>query len=502
MSIRLDVSATPARDAKKGTDLSKHDEQSYGAEVTVCPIKLTAAQERRIWRRIDLRLMPIITIIYLLSFMDRGNIGNAKLDGLMTQLKLTGDKYNIALTAFMIPYSILEFPCNLVIQIWRPSRWIPTIMVLWGLSMTLMGFVKTYPQLVGARVCLGVAEAGFYPGVAYYLTMWYPRYMYLYRVALFSGAATMAGAFSGLLAYGINFMNGDGGLEGWSWIFILEGLATVVVALIAAVVMVNYPSTVKFLTEEERSFVAQKRVEYGSQDEEDHVYEQVWAAFTDWQVWALSIIELSVIVPVYGITFFLPTIIHNFGYNTSISQLLTVPPYMLATVVLLTFAHFSDKLQKRSPFVFASQLIALTGYVINISNAPSSVKYFGTFLCVIGSYSAFPGSISWLANNLGGRYKRAVGMAIQIGVGNMGGAIASNIYRTRDEPRYLLGHGLEIMFLSIGIVTLPFTVLAYQRINAKRDLAKSSEHDSEEQEKKGGDTAFLGDRRASFRYTI
>ncbi|KAF8119695.1 major facilitator superfamily domain-containing protein, partial [Boletus edulis] len=252
--------------------------------------------------------------------------------------------------------------------------------------------------------------------------------------------------------------------------------------------------------------------EYGSQDEEDHVYEQVWAAFTDWQVWALSIIELSVIVPVYGITFFLPTIIHNFGYNTSISQLLTVPPYMLATVVLLTFAHFSDKLQKRSPFVFASQLIALTGYVINISNAPSSVKYSGTFLCVIGSYSAFPGSISWLANNLGGRYKRAVGMAIQIGVGNMEGqshptsiALGTNRVTCLDVGRFdcvLRPYGLEIMFLSIGIVTLPFTALAYQRINAKRDLAKSSEHDSEEQEKKGGDTAFLGDRRASFRYTI
>ncbi|KAF8125286.1 hypothetical protein EV363DRAFT_1402519 [Boletus edulis] len=142
-----------------------------------------------------------------------------------------------------------------------------------------------------------------------------------------------------------------------------------------------------------------------------------------------------------------------------------------------------------------------------MSNAPSSVKYFGTFLCVIGSYSAFPGSINWynrLANNLGGRYKRAVGLAIQIGVGNMGGAIASNIYRARDDLTDLsLSDGLEIMFLGIGIVTVPFTVLAYQRINAKRDLAKSSEHDSEEQDgPKGGDTAFMGDRSASFRYTI
>ncbi|KAF8428905.1 hypothetical protein L210DRAFT_3652203 [Boletus edulis BED1] len=235
--------------------------------------------------------------------------------------------------------------------------------------------------------------------------------------------------------------------------------------------MVDYPSTAKFLTEEECSFITQKE-NTRLQDEEDHVCEQVWAAFTDGQVWTLSIIELSVIVPVYGITFFLPTIIHNFGYNTSVSQLLTVPPL---------------------------PLIALTGYVINISNAPSSVKYFATFLCVIGSYSAFPGSISWLANNLGGRYKRAVGLAIQIGVGNMGGegqshptsiALGTNRVTYLNVGRFdcvlrpcadeladiSLSDGLEIMFLGIGIVTLPFTVLT-QRTNAKRDLAKSLEHD-------------------------
>ncbi|KAG6380466.1 hypothetical protein JVT61DRAFT_8615 [Boletus reticuloceps] len=141
------------------------------------------------------------------------------------------------------------------------------------------------------------------------LTVWYPRYMYQCHVAPSSGAATMAGtfSFSGFLAYAINFMNGDCGLEGCPGysLQILEGLATVIVALIAAVVMVDYPSTAKFLTEEECSFITQKRGEY-LLDEEDHVCEQVWAAFTNWQVWTLSIIELSVVMPVYGITFFLP----------------------------------------------------------------------------------------------------------------------------------------------------------------------------------------------------
>ncbi|KIJ14029.1 hypothetical protein PAXINDRAFT_13148 [Paxillus involutus ATCC 200175] len=128
---------------------------------------LTEAQETKLWRRIDLRLIPIISLMSLLCSMDSANIGNAKLDGLITQLNLTGNKFNIALMMYFIPYSLLEFPPNLAIQVIRPSRWLPGIVITWGLVMMLMGFVRTYTQLVGVRVCLGAAEAGFYPGVAY-----------------------------------------------------------------------------------------------------------------------------------------------------------------------------------------------------------------------------------------------------------------------------------------------------------------------------------------------
>ncbi|KAF8838719.1 MFS general substrate transporter [Paxillus ammoniavirescens] len=492
--------ASNASPSKFDSVVHPQKEEPSDGEVKIVPV-FTPEQERKLWRRIDLRLLPIITVMYLFSFMDRGVVvlGNAKLDGLVTQLNLTGNKFNIALTVFFIPFSLFEFPSNLVIQVIRPSRQVPTkLKVLWGIVMTLMGFVKTYPQLVGVRVCLGVAEAGIYPGVA--LTMWYPRYMYQYRFALFCGSATLAGAFSGLLAYAINFMSGDGGLEGWSWIFIIEGLGTVVVGFIAFLVMVDYPSTAKFLTAEERAFVIQRQLREGAKDEGHHVSRQVWAAFTDWQVWALSVVQISVTVPLYGITYFLP-----FGYSTSISQLLTIPPYAIATVVLFTFAYYSDKLRLRSPFVLAGQIIALIGFIINISNAPSGVKYFGTHLCVIGSYVAPPGAISWLANNLEGRYKRSVGMALQIAVGNLGGAVASNIFRTQDAPRYVLGHGLEIMFLGMGLVALPVIVLVYKQINAQRDLA-ALEGEEQYKAQEGGEgpreVEFIGDRDPSFRYTV
>ncbi|KIJ14065.1 hypothetical protein PAXINDRAFT_13182 [Paxillus involutus ATCC 200175] len=565
---------------------------------------ITEAEEIKLWRRIDLRLMPMISLMYLFSFMDRGNIGNAKLDGLMTQLNLTGDKYNIALTMFFIvsrfihafafwfvdehvvqSFGLFEFPSNLAIQVIRPSRWLPGITVLSGIVMTLMGFVKTYPQLVGARVCLGVAEAGFLPGVAYYLTMWYPKYMYQYRLALFLGATGLAGAFSGLLAYAIDYMDGDGGLEGWSWIFILEGVVTILVGFIAVFVMVDYPSTAKFLTAEERSFVIEKRRvmlhrmknipclnKFGPPSLTGRCgvflfVERMDKLSTSTQVWALATVQVSIAVPLFGITYFLPTIINDFGYSTSLSQLLTVPPYALATVTILVLAHFSDKMKLRSPFIFATQLIALLGYIINISDAPSGVKYFGTYLCVIGSfssnpgsitvtilalahfsdktklrslfifvaqllalfgyiinisgapsgvkyfgtylcvigsYSSSPGSISWLANNLQGKYKRAVGIALQLGLANLGGAAACNIFRSQDAPRYLLGHGLEIMFISIGLIAIPIIVLTYRRMNDQLDREELLE------KQQGQDAESKGEGRASstsspasgFRYTL
>ncbi|KAH9923112.1 MFS general substrate transporter [Amylocystis lapponica] len=467
------------------------------------PPMLTPEEEKKLWRKIDMRLMPILSLMYLCSFLDRGNIGNAKLQGLTTQLDLTGNKYNIALTMYFIPYCLCECPANLVLKKFRPSRWLPGITLLWGMIMTLMGLVKNYPQLVGVRVCLGITEAGLFPGVVYYLTLWYPRHMLQYRVGLFYGGATIAGAFSGLLAFGISYMSGTRGLLGWSWIFILEGIATVVVGFVAFFVLVDFPNTAKFLTPKEREYVIwRKKYDNSSVGEEEHfAMRHLTAAFTDWQVWLQIVVYFSIVTPLYGISLFLPSIIHGFGYGTVISQLLTVPPYVFATIVVLTFATWSDHARLRSPFVAAGLFMCLIGFAINISDVAMGVKYFGTFFCVAGSYGAFPGIVAWLGNNLSGQYKRGVGMALHIGIGNFGGAIASNIYRTQDEPRYVLGHGIELMFVGIGLVTLPLLVLAYWRENKRRDAV---ERENAEKGVRYGDEEIrrLGDRAPDFRYVI
>lgn len=180
----------------------------------------------------------------------------ARIEGLEADLGLTPKQFNWTLTIFFLTYSAFEIPSNYILKlIGKQSVFIPTIMVLWGLCMTFMGLVTNFAGLFSMRLLLGIFEAGLYPGVTYGLTMYYARKEMQSRQALFYCASSVAGAFSGILAFAIAKMDGVGGYEGWRWIFILEGLLTVVVAFISFWVLPDYPDTAKFLTPREREFV-------------------------------------------------------------------------------------------------------------------------------------------------------------------------------------------------------------------------------------------------------
>ncbi|PIL28563.1 MFS general substrate transporter [Ganoderma sinense ZZ0214-1] len=509
------------KDAGLPSELSQVPSFEEEGSVLPPPPVLTPQEEARLWRKVDRHIMPILTMMYLFSFVDRGNIGNAKLQGLVTQLDLTGSRYNAALSFFFLSYNVGSIPANLVLKKFRPSRVLPTITILWGIVMCLMGLVKNYSQLVAVRVCLGAAETGLASGAFYYLSMWYPRHMIQMRFGIFWSGATLAGAFTGLVAFGISFMSGTAGLLGWSWIFIIEGMATVVVGVVACFVFVDFPDTARFLTPEERAFVVNRmKFDNSTVGEDEHfALRHIWEALLDWQVWALGLLNMAVIMPVDGISYFLPwvfavlsprrcadmngqsSIINGFGFNTTTSQLLTVPPYIVAIVMVMVWSIWSDRIKRRSPFLFSGLLLCLVGFAINITNAPIGVKYFGTYLIVIGGYAAHPAIIAWLTNNLAGHYKRAVGIAFQGIFGNTGGLIASNMFRSQDAPRYITGHGAEMGFVGMGLVLVPIVVFAYTRANMKKE-AKMREAEDRGEKYAPEELKRLGDRAPDFRYTL
>lgn len=504
------------------TDATKHDVDTveYVPEIKEeDKFQLTPEEKfpnvdaRKVVMKLDMWIVPIATALYLMAFIDRGNIGNANIEGLSEDLKLVGNQYNIALTVFFIPYSALEVPSNMLLKRMTPKIWLPVIMILWGIVMTMMGLVKNYGQLVATRVLLGVFEAGLYPGIAFYLTTFYRRGEMQFRQSIFTSASAVAGAFSGLLAWAIAKMDGVGNLAGWRWIFILEGIVTVLVACVSFFLLANSPETAHYLTPEERAFVAY-RLQHDNNSTFKHqtvaVHEEskaismvfVKQVFTDPQLYFHIMMFMGIVCPLYGISLFLPTIVKSMGYSSAKAQLMTVPIYGVAAICSVTQAVLADKFGYRSPVVFSNYVICLMGYVIAMAcdiRTNSGGVYAGMFFAAIGCYTVLPTLPTWHSNNLAGEYKRAVGMAAQVGIGNFGGAMSSNFYRKQDAPRYLLGHGLEIMFLGLALIAGTCAVIYYSRQNSKRQRdIQAGKYDNYTPEQ----LVAMGDKSPYFRYRL
>ncbi|SCV67346.1 BQ2448_5992 [Microbotryum intermedium] len=533
---------------------------THNGEELVKPSRMfTPEEEAKIWRKVDLRLLPYLALrltdrlqLYLLSFMDRGNIGNARLAGLEADLKMTGastgafsaksaplsagrakilfcipsigNDYAIALSAFFVSYCLFEVPSNLMLKKLRPSIWLSSITIVWGIVMTLMGVVHNFAGLVATRVALGIAEAGLFPGyvgiprVILYLTLWYPRHMCQQRIAFFFSAPTLAGAFSGLLAYGIQFMSGVGGRNGWSWIFILEGLLTVFAGIGAFWAIVDSPRSSHFLTREEQDFIIwRKASDSGAAGEATNVsWTYIRQALTFWQCWLALGYYFGIVVPLYSIGLFMPTLIQAFGkYTRPQVQLLTIPVYVFACIYVLITAIYADRMKTRFPFVMEALGRSALGIIINLTPAPSGVKYFGLFLTAAGSYGGLPAVVTWLSNNLSGQTKRGVGMrgpnadlfmpcsCYQIGIGNLGALVSSNVYR--KKPRYFVGHGTVLACIVLGLFCAPLYAYLLKRENEKKEREIEYQNSLPDHEKRVyslQELRDLGDKHPSFVYTI
>ena len=262
--------------------------------------------EPSLLRKLDRTLLPAVTVLYLLSFLDRSNVANARLDGLVTDLHMSGDQYLTGLTLYFIGYVLFEIPCNIILKRTSPKLWLPTLTLVWGVVATLKVITQNLARFYVVRFMLGVAESGLFPGVVYYLSMWYKRNERQYRVALFFSAASLAGAFGGILAYGIGFMKGVGGLNGWRWIFIIEGLLTVVVSFAGYYFICNYPDTAPFLSDNERSCIhARLKADSDATQNEAFTWANVRSALADPKCWLYGFAFHTMSLPLYTLSLFL-----------------------------------------------------------------------------------------------------------------------------------------------------------------------------------------------------
>ncbi|KAF7857992.1 hypothetical protein EAF04_009348 [Stromatinia cepivora] len=427
------------------------------------------AATKKLVKKLDLRLIPILATIYLVCYLDRTNVGNARLEGLEKDLHMAGLDYNIALSVFFPFYIAVGVPSNMIIKKIRPNVWLTSIVLFWSVVMVCQGLVHDFAGLLVARCFLGIAEGGLYPGVVYYITMWYPRHECGFRMALFFAMATAAGAFGGLFARGISEMSGVGGKDGWSWIFIIEGLLTFCIGSISYWAIGDYPDNAKFLSDLERKEVLRRLANDRNLLSDDWNSKYVWQALKDWKIYVKMMISFCIATPLYSLSLFLPTIVKDMGYTSNAAQLMTVPPYVVACFFTISVSFIADKVQQRGIFILGFLAVAMTGSALLISSDTTPVQYTGAFLAAVGVFPTTPLITAWVGNNLSGSLKRGVGFGMVVGFANFGGIVAAFIYRSVDGPRFIEGHTIFLSMLSVSFILTALMMSYYKWENSRRD---------------------------------
>lgn len=338
-------------------------------------------------------------------------------------------------------------------------------------------------------------------GVNFYLSCWYKSSEIGLRSALFFSAAALAGSFGGLLAAAIALMDGISGLPGWAWIFILEGLGTVLVGAFCWWMIFDWPENARFLSPDDRirlqrRLILDKQGKTVSGFDKRHIY----AALGDWKTYGYMFIYMGCLCPLYAFSLFLPTILGGMGYSGTKLQLFSVPPYALGAVCTVLVGYVADRTRQRGLCNMVAASVGIVGFTMLIATSDPTTQYAGTFLAAAGIYPTVSNTLAWVVNNTEGALKRAVVIGMVVGWGNINGVVSSNIYLLQEKPRYWTGHGVV---LGYQVVTLLggslFMHVALGRENSRRRAGKADaawEAMAEEERE------FMGDKRPGFHYVL
>ncbi len=253
-----------------------------------------ARLEKALVKKIDLRLLPMLIIMYLMNYLDRNNIAAARLAGLEEELELTGTQYLTSVSILFVGYILMQIPSNLFLnKIGKPALYLPACMVVWGVISAATAAAQSFGGLLAIRFFLGFVEAAYFPGCLFFLSSWYTRKELGFRTAILYSGSLMSGAFSGLITAGITRnLDGDRGLRAWRWLFIIEGVITIFIAFIAVFVLPNFPRTTAWLTENERQLAVWRLEEDIGEDDWTGTQNQTFwhgmkLAFADLKMWVL-----------------------------------------------------------------------------------------------------------------------------------------------------------------------------------------------------------------------
>ncbi|KAF9450793.1 MFS general substrate transporter [Macrolepiota fuliginosa MF-IS2] len=416
-------------------------------------VQYTPEEERRVRRKVDNRVLPLVIISFLFNQFDRTNIGNAHVvPAFNTNFDITtNQRWTVALSIFYVGYCLLEMPANILQRHIGANRFFFLSLTFWGLSSLSFTYAKGYAALLVLRVLMGIGEAGYYAGVIYYLSFWYKRSELALRISL-GMTGTLPGALGGLLAFGLVRAH-TSLLNGWQFLFLVEAIPTIVMGVVVLFFLPAFPFSASFLSPRERA-IAQARLNR-DQKPQSHGGMTGWQGFkaiiSDPNAWLMMMIYASFNVGVATISYFLPTLINGLGFSSINAQGLTVAPYVFGWFMTFFQSWHSDHTRDRGYHIMLSAAISLIGYIILATSVQKSVgaAYFALFLVVGGNYSLFPLVMSWAANTFSPTSKRGVGTAFIVSISNCVSIASPQVYFDPAD-QFRKGHAISAacLFLS------------------------------------------------------
>jgi MFS family permease len=427
----------------------------------------TPDEERAVRRKLDTHLVIFVSVLYLLSFLDRSNIGNARLAGLTDDLNISDNQYEWLLTAFYITYILFEW-MTIMYQLVPPHIYISICVCAWGVLASLQCVATSYAYMLVMRALLGIGEAAFV-GIPFYLTFFFRREELAFRTGLFISAAPLATSFASSLAWAIVKMGDKTGIASWRLLFLIEGFPAVLVAVACFYWLPDSPATARWLTRRQRKIATLRlrnendgagpdgKLSSSPRYKKKFQWREVLKTMLNLRSWLAAFMFFFCNVAFSSMPVFLPTIINAMGFDRESSQGLSAPPFLFAFVVVLLTAYLSDRYKSRSvPMIFHA-FMAMCGYLILVvagveRSQSHALRYAAVYPICAGFFSAVAIIITWTINNQASDEGKGTGIAVLNVVGQMGPLVGTRLYPDAEGPYYV--KGMTVCAVSMGMVVI------------------------------------------------
>ncbi|KAI0880204.1 MFS general substrate transporter [Annulohypoxylon maeteangense] len=459
-------------------DNTEISDQSNGAEITHDREFSEADNgfEKAVMKKVDLWLVGFYSLVYIFRVIDSANYSNAAIinlehgTGIKKQLGLSPSQWAWTLSIFSYSYMIFEPTNTLAMKVFSPSRWMFVLILGWGISACSSSAAQDFKGMMCVRFAIGMAEAGFFPAVLYHMAFWYKPSEMPQRIAIFYSVGQLSPAVSGLLAYAIGFMDGLGGLAGWRWLFLIEGLPAIVLSAIA-LWLPDYPETARMLTDKERVTLQGRLARTAPTGKQGHWdFESLRKLFKDPTFYTFSVYWICHGIGGFGIGTALPTVIYELGFTTtSNSQLMNIPPYVSAFVFLNIVGYFLHRKAIRPwTTAVAIESTIILCYIVLFTVHNVVARYIFLIIAVSCAGSAYPVIWPERIRDLEGTVGSGLGIGWTNAMAQFSGIAGPHVFSTVFGPTYHVSYGICLGFLSVGIASILISWLLVRRKDRKR----------------------------------